>query len=102
MGLIGSLVNRGKVTVPNGQKPVGAITMMNSNIRVEVKRGPPESYRDGSQGKMRGQPTRVLLKLYNQNKGQMIRRLKAVTLIKKVSISYPDSRHEPVFRPRNF
>lgn len=83
MGLIGSLVNRGKVTVPNCQKPVRSITIMNRNIGVEVRRGPPESYRDVSKGKIRGQPTKVLLKLYNENKGWIIRGLKAVTLIKK-------------------
>lgn len=56
---------------------------MNGNIRVVNRKGPTERYRGGSKGRTYGQPTKILLNLYNQNKRLMIRRLRAVTLIKK-------------------
>lgn len=69
MGLKGLLVNRGKVAVLNCQKLIGTIIIMNSNIRLVARRGPAESYRGGSPGKIYRQPTKVLLNVYSQNKG---------------------------------
>lgn len=67
----------------NCQKLIGTITIMNGNIRLVARRGPAESYRGGFLGKIYRQPTKLLLNVYSQNKGSLIRRLKAVTVIKK-------------------
>lgn len=67
----------------NCQKLIGKIIIMNGNIRLVTWRGSAESYEGGSLGKIYRQPTKCCPMCTAKIKGRMIRRLKAVTLIKK-------------------
>lgn len=74
--------------MPNCQKLIGKIIIMNGNIRLVTWRGSAETYGDGSLGEIYRQPTKYCPMCTDKIKGRMIRRLNAATLIEKIYQSF--------------